>query len=1021
MRKLKNYKKILLLSIITLFTVFTQTYAQTNTVIGTVKDEKGNPLSGVTVIVQNSKNASSTDKDGKFSVKALSTDKIVFTFIGMKKQEIKVGSQTQINVILLDEASELKDVIVVGYNSKKSAEISSSVVSLNAEKLATSTATSLDGVDLLQGKVAGLTIFENNYDAGSAPSVRIRGTGSLNASSEPLWVVDGVISSANAFNPNDVASITVMKDAGATSLYGSKAASGVIVVTTKKGNAGKGVYNINSSYGINTPIWGNFKGFMNSAQLYDYHHEAFINDNTYLTSPTNTEALWMSNIMRGRTRDSVIANNFDWLGAMYPKGNSQKNDFSYSGGSDKATQHISLNYNKIDGTLRGDNEEQVSGQINLTNKLGDKWKLDTRFFVAMRKTNYALFSENTRPASFDTPLNNDGSLKSLSQLQTDWIASKSANLLIYDVIGNVNSQNSFNFNPYIGLTYEFSPKLKFASSTQYRYSSQLSKVYRSGDSYVNDVDFTQGILGTTNASLQRQQSTGNSLLNNEIFTFNQKFEKSTLNLLAGFEYESTQGDGFTATNTGLVNGISVLSATTGVPIVKGIPNEVYRVSYFSQLNYNINYKYFFTGSYRRDGSSKFGSANRFGNFYSASAGWLISNESFMKNNSKTISNLKLRASYGATGNDNFTNYSAVETFSLGANYNFQSGASPSQYANPNLTWEKAFTSNVGVDLSLLKKIDLTFDFYRTDNKDILYQVPLDPTTGFNTGWKNIGNIRNKGFEFSASGNIINSKNFKWYSNLSFAYNFNEVISLNNAGVQGIIDSKANKILKVGMDVNTSYYFDYVGADPKTGLATWNTIDSTGKINGTTTWRLNPNIAYKTKNLSPHLTGGFNNKLSYNGISLDIMVSYAGDFYSAITSDQWFRNGETAIQGQSSAILGNYWQNPGDQAYFPRPFYTVYGTTATVPNKPTGQNVVKGDFIKVNYITLGFELPKVLLDKYKMSNVSLYARLNNPFLYVFDKNFVYTTPESQGYGGDVKVNNSLRPIQQSLIFGVNCSF
>jgi TonB-linked SusC/RagA family outer membrane protein len=1021
MRKLKNYKKVLLLSIITLFTVFTQTYAQIKTVIGTVKDEKGNPLSGVTVLVQNSKNASSTDKDGKFSVKALSTDKIVFTFIGMKKQVIDVGTQNQIEISLTEDPSALQEVIVVGYNSKKSAEISSAVVSLNAEKLATSTATSLDGVDLLQGKVAGLTIFDNNYDAGSAPSVRIRGTGSLTASSEPLWVVDGVISSANAFNPNDVASITVMKDAGATGLYGSKAASGVIVVTTKKGKSGKGIYNINSSYGMNTPIWGNFKGLMTSAQLYDYHRQAYANDNIYLASPTNTEALWMSNVVKGRTRDQVIATDFDWLSVMYPKGNTQKVNFSYSGGSEKSTQYISFNCNKIDGTLRGNKEEQISGQINLTNKLGDKWKLDTRIFTSLRKTNFSLFQENGRPASFDSPYNTDGSLKTFPQMQTDWIGLRGVNILYYDNNGNQNLENSLSLTPYIGLTYEISPKFKFTSSTQYRYISTLSKVYRSGNSWVNDADFTQGLLGTTNASLTRQQATGQNLLNNEILTFDQKFKKSILNALVGFEYQSQVGDGFTATNTGLVNGISVLNATTGIPIVKGTPTDVYRVSFFSQVNYNIDNKYFVTGSYRRDGSSKFGSANRFGNFYSASAGWLISGEDFMKNTAKVISNLKLRASYGATGNDEFANYSAVETFTLGANYNFQGGSAPSQYANPNLTWERAFTRNIGVDLSLWKKLDLTFDFYRTDNKDILYQVPLDPSTGFDVGWKNIGNIRNKGFEFSASGNIINNKDFKWYSNLSFAYNLNEVVSLNDAGEKGIIDARLNRILKVGMAVNTSYLFDYVGADPKTGLATWNTVNSKGEIDGTTTWRLNPNIAYKTKNLSPRLTGGFNNKITYKGISLDVMVSYAGDFYSAITSDIWFRNGETLIQGQSSAVLGKYWQKEGDQAYFPRPFYTVYGTTATVPNKPTGQNLVKGDFIKVNYISLSYDLPKAILNKYKMSNVSIYARLNNPFLIVFDKNFVFTSPESQGYAGDVNVNNRLRPIQQSLIFGANFTF
>lgn len=1021
MKKMLKKMRTKLIALLAICLLSTQGYSQSKTVNGSVREENGNPLQNVSIMVQGAKKGVFTDEKGTFTIQIKPSDKLVFSYVGMKSQVITIGNDTKLEVVMSNDASQLQEVVAVGYSSKKQIEISSSVVNLNAEKLATSTATSLDGIDLLQGKVAGLTIFDNNYDAGAAPSVRIRGTGSLTASSEPLWVVDGVISTANSFNPNDVASITVMKDAGATGLYGSKAASGVIVVTTKRGKSGKGVYNINSSYGINTSTWGSFKGLMNAAQLYDYHREAFANDNLYLATPTNTEALFMSSVVGGRTREQVIATDFDWLGAMYPSGTTQKINFSYSGGSDKAKQYISLNYNKIDGTLRGNNEEQISGQLNLTNKLGDKLQLDTRMFASVRKTNFSLFQENGRPAAFDSPYNADGSLKSFSQMQTDWIGTRASNILIYDAIGNENSENSLSFTPYIGLTYNISNKFKLASTTQFRYTSELAKEYRSGDSWVNDADFTQGLLGTTNASLRRAQSTGQNLLNNEILSFDQKFERSTLSALIGFEYQSQVSDGFSATNTGLVSGISVLNATTGIPIVRGTPNEVFRVSYFSQLNYNLNSKYFFTGSFRRDGSSKFGSANRFGNFYSGSAGWLISNEDFMKRFEKTISSLKIRASYGATGNDNFTNYAAVETFSLGANYNFQSGSRPSQYANPDLTWERAFTTNVGVDVSLWKKLDLTFDLYRTDNKDVLYQVPLDPSTGFDLGWKNIGNIRNKGFEFSASGNIINNKNFKWYSNLTFGYNFNEVVSLVSAAEDGIIDARQNKILKVGYDVNTSYLFDYVGADPTTGLGTWNTVDSTGKVNGTTTWRLNPNLSYKTENLSPRVTAGFNNKISYKGLSLDVLVSFAGDFYTAITSNIWFRNGERLIQGQSSAILNKRWEKEGDNAYFPRPFYSVYGTSATVPNKPDGMNLVKGDFLKVNYISLSYDLPKSLLDMYKMSNVSVYARINNPIIHVFDDRFVFTTPEAQGYAADINVNNRLRPIQRSLIFGANFTF
>ena len=312
MRKLIRIKKSILLALLAISCVLSEAYSQSKIVNGSVKDEKGKSLAGVTVVLQNKKIGVTTDIDGKFTINALPTDKLVFSFTGMKEQEIAVGMKLQMDIIMIEDAKLLEEVIAVGYSSKKLTEISSSVVNLNREKLAASTATSMDGVDLLQGKVAGLTILDNNYDAGTAPSIRIRGTGSITASSEPLWVVDGVISSANAFNPNDVESITVMKDAGATGLYGSKASSGVIVVTTKKGKSGKNIFNINTASGYNKPLWGNFEGLMNSEQLYDYHREAFNNDNIYLPLPTNTEALWMSSIMRGRTRDQVIATDFNW-------------------------------------------------------------------------------------------------------------------------------------------------------------------------------------------------------------------------------------------------------------------------------------------------------------------------------------------------------------------------------------------------------------------------------------------------------------------------------------------------------------------------------------------------------------------------------------------------------------------------------------------------------------------------------------------------------------------------------------
>lgn len=1021
MKQKQNYLKTLLLTMVTIVLTFFNAFSQTKSITGTIKDNNGEALPGVTIVVQGTNNGVVSDIDGNFTISALPADKLVISFIGMKQQVLLIGDKANLSIIMESDVISLDEVIAVGYSSKKRTEISSSVVNLNSEQLSAATATAMDGVDLLQGKVAGLTIMDNNYDSGQSPSVRIRGTGSINASSEPLWVVDGVIASSTAFNPNDVESMTVMKDAGATGLYGSKAAGGVIVVTTKSGKSGADRFNVNVSYGFNKPWWGNFEGFMNSEQLYDYHHEAFFNDNDYLKVP-NTETLWMNSVVKGKTRDEVIANDFDWLDALYPKGATQKYAISHSGGNEKTTHYISLNYYKSDGTLRGNFEEQFSGTLNLSHKVSEKLQIDAKIFANRRNINLPVVTENVRYAPFDNPYTEDGSLKEIDEVLATWIGTKASNNLINEQIGNANNQLDYSFVPTISVSYQISPSFRFSSTTKYSYNSNLDKEYADGRTYVDEQNPNMGLLGETNAYVQRKHATRENLLNNELLTYNHQFGEHSLNVLLGMEFQQNKSDGFMAKNTGLVNGIDVLSATTGIPVVSGSPDEVARQSYFSQANYDFLKKYFLTASYRSDGSSKFGSNNRFGNFYSASASWAVSNEDFMKSTKNTISNLKLRASYGVTGNDNFPNYTAVETYSLsGADYNYQSGAAPTQFANPDLTWEKAYTSNFGIDLGLWKKLDITLDYYQIYNRDILYEVPIDPTTGFEYAWQNIGDVRNRGLEFSSSGYIVSKKSLKWYTNLSFAYNHNEVVSLTDESETGIINSTLGTILKVGEDISSSYEVDYIGADPETGLATWNKVDENGKINGTTNWAADPNIAYKTRNMSPRYTGGLNNKITYKGFTLDIMMSYAGGFYTNLKNMMWFRFGEKVIQGQSSAILDDRWKQPRDNAYFPRIFYGVYGKTDVLPNKPTGINVVRGDYLKINYISLGYDVPTQLANKLSLSDLNIFCRFNNPYLFVFDDHFTFSTPESTGYGGTENVNNKLRPVMQNLIFGVNIGF
>lgn len=958
-------------------------------VTGVVKDTEGQPMPAVTVAIKGTTNAVSTAVDGKFSISAPANGVLTFSFIGYTTKEVSIDGKTSIDVVLSSSLKTLNEVVVVGYTSKQVSQLSSSVSVISGDKLRD--VTSNDVASLLQGKAAGVLVSTGSGDPTSTSSILIRGASSINASTSPLIVVDGNI--GGTYNASDVESVTVLKDAAATGLYGSRAANGVIIITTKMGKAGQTKIDISSVVGFNTKTTGNFH-LMNSQQLYDYQK-------TFET-----------------VVPSDLANNTNWFNLAFRRGVTQNHTLSVSGGTDKTQYYISGNYYNEQGTLIDNSNRNYNLRSNITTKLSDKLKLsvllNTQYSQQTYPTDNLLYDAYLN-LPYDPAFNADGTPTD-GRTYPGWQGRDRENPL-QGLQYNFSNSRSMSNNGDLNLDYSITKHLSFAT---------YNRITLYNDKYITYNDVRTKAGGANSGELYNQDDYSSTLLTSNRLKYDNSFGQHNLSILAVGEGQKYHFDDALLNGKGLPPGRPVMSTASDIISNPsgGTDNYNFR-KYLGQADYNYAGKYFFVGSYVHEYSSRFGSNNPSGNFFQAGASWILTRESFM-DNIKPISLLKLRASYGTTGNAEIGNYQALGLYLIdqSANYGGIPGAYPSQKANPNLTWEKIKTANIGLDFGLFHRIDVSFDVYQKTSSALLFQVPLPATSGYDYEFENVGSVRNRGLEINVtSKNLVGE--FKWETNFNIAFNRNKVISLQSG--EAMINGGSSQPVAVGHDINDWSMPIWAGVNPANGDPQWEQLVT--DANGNVTKQLTNSYAKATRQFtgtsaSPKFTGGITNTFAYKGFSLSTFFNfvYGNKVYN--DSRAYFDNDGLydSYNAQVPPSDWTRWTKPGDISTEPK---AVQGGNHN-SNQQSTRYLENGSYLRLRNVTLGYQLPKDWISSLKIRSARIFVSGDN--LVTFTK-FTGVDPEvdlsppPNGAGNRVAGGSSSfkYPISRKLLFGINVGF
>lgn len=992
-KKSKAFKLLLTSACICCFmliaiTAEAQNGADKHPVSGTVVDETNLPIIGASVRIKHSPNGTVTNSNGKFAINASNTDTLQFSYIGNQSVDRFVGDRTVIDVALKPASKNLNEVVVVGYTSKQVSQLSSSVSVISGERLRD--VTSNDVGSLLQGKAPGVVVSSASGDPTGSASILIRGANSISASTSPLIVVDGNI--GGTYNASDVESITVLKDAAATGLYGSRAANGVIIVTTKSGKAGQMKIDVSSVVGVATKTTGNFH-LMDSQQLYDYQK-------TFLTPDP-----------------SVLKNNTNWFNLAFRKGITQNQTISVSGGSDKTQYYISGNYYDEQGTLIDNNNRNYNFRTNITTKLNDKLKLSVLLNT--------IFTQNTYPTDnllydaylnlpYDPAFNADGTPTD-GRTYPNWQGRDKENPL-QGLQYNFSNSRTLNTSGDLNLEYAITKHLSFGT---YNRATILN------DKYIQYNDVRTKAGAANSGELYDQEDYSNTLLTSNRLKYDNSFGQNNLSLLAVGEIQTYNDDVDYSNGKGLPPGRPVMSTATGVISNPSGGTDAYNFGkYLAQADYNYAGKYFAVGSFVHEHSSRFGSNNPSGNFFQAGGSWILTKEDFMKD-IKPISFLKLRASYGTTGNAEIGNYAALGLYSIDqtANYGGVSGAYPSQKANPNLTWEKIKTADVGLDFGLFKRIDVSVDVYQKTSSALLFDVPLPATSGYSFEFENVGSVRNRGLEINVtSQNLVGA--FKWETNFNIAFNRSEVLSL-DAG-ESMVDPGSPLPIAVGHDINDWYMPIWAGVNPANGAPQWEKVVT--DANGKTTKVLTSSYAdasqtkqFTGTSASPKFTGGITNTFSYKGFSLSTFFNFVYGNYVYNDSRAYFDN--DGLYDSYNAMVPpsgwTRWEKPGDIATEPK---AIQGGNDN-SNAQSTRYLENGSYLRLRNATFGYQLPQTWISSLKIRSARIFLSGDN--LVTFTK-FTGVDPEvdlspTVANLANKGISSFKYPISRKILLGISVGF
>lgn len=968
--------------------------AQGRVISGTVTDSSGSPINGASVTVKGSNRGTSTGADGHFSLSVESNAQtLVISSVNFGSMELDIRNKADLGSITLHTRTKsLDEVVVVAYGTAKKTNVTGSVITVSGAQLADKPFTSPD--KMLQGAVAGLQAASPSGAPGSATSIRIRGIGSITASASPLWVIDGIIATTgdltlntttanilSTLNPDDIESISVLKDAAATSIYGSRAANGVILVTTKKGKAGKTHVNFSTELGNNSVAYNPKNKPMTTLQYRDYMRQALINAG-FATDNADADALIIDPNGFGFFSGYEKVNT-DWKKVVTQSAPQAQYNLSMTGGNDKTQFYASAGYFKQAGTSIATDFKRYNGSLSITHKAAD-WAtisgtINGSSGVQVTPTNGGAFANPVLAANFllpfYTPRFPDGSLRygDADSLFEFGINGGTYNPLVTAAFDhNQTRQTVLRGN--IQGEFKLLPDLKFTT----RYAGEYLDV--SEDAYLNPF---YGDGYTLNGNATSIYSRFYNWTWSNFFDYRHGLNAAKdiyFDLKVG--YESQQNNTYTLQAIGQnfpgTLALQWLSSAATPTTASAVPVSNSTASMFAIGDVNIKDKYVISGSFRRDGSSVFGPKHRWGNFYSVGGTWNVNEEDFLKQ-SDVVSLLKLRTSYGENGNSlGFGNYTSLPTFGSGRNYTGNPGIALNNVGDSDLTWEKNKAFNVGIDVGLVKnRVTATVEYYHRTTSNLLAFVPFSPTVGIGGQNENIGSIVNKGFEITLGVKPVVTRDFTWSLSFNIAHNINRVSQLyNHVPV-------ANGVFNIteGHDLQTFYLRQWAGVNSADGTPLWYT-DSSMKA---TTGVYNSAKLVLNRSASPKFYGSLNNTFTYKELSLDVQFYYN---YGNYIYDTWstYQNSDglyTAVLNQLSDET-TAWQKPGDKTNVPK---IIYGGN-NGSYRGSSRFLYKGDYIRLRNLQLSYSIPQSVLKSIHLANITVYFRGTNLFTFGVDKHLPY---------------------------------
>lgn len=934
------------------FMLISFTYAQEKTVSGTVTDQDGVPLPGVNILVKGTTTGTQSDFDGNYTIQAVEGQTLVFSYLGQQTVERAVAASNTINVQMQEDASQLEEVVVVGYGTQSKRKVTDNIATISSDQINEIPTPSLQSA--LTGKAAGVRITQINGKVEGGIKVRVRGVATISSSQEPLYVVDGVpisnddesinqspINPLVSINPNDIESIQVLKDASSAAIYGARGTNGVVLITTKQGREGKTKVSVNSSYGWSTAT--NKVDFLNAAQYRDLFLESGLNSGF-------TEAE-MQGVFEGYANGQTGVDT-DWQDLALVDGSVEDHGISISGGGEKTRFFLSTGYNKTKGIARGNVLERYSLRGNMDHDISDKFKTGLNASISRSKID-RLSNDN----AFATPLQAVAQVPLSPAYLDDGVTPNNEsteyyNFLMEEFNGNFET-NLWRVIANTYLQYQIVPELNFRTEVGYDLTTQVAERFSGSLTESASVDG----FGTANAV-----ETEKYILSN-YFTYNQVFGDS-------FDFEATAGMSFEESNRRLQfvqaqgfpsDDLQTLNSASEI-VAGGSSRTAFNfLSYFGRANLAIANKYLLKGSLRYDGSSRFGADNRFGIFPAASAGWILSEENFLSD-SETLSLLKLRASWGITGNAGIGNFASLSLFQ-GSPYDQRAALAPTQLGNPDVKWERTTQVDAGLDFGFFgNRISGEVDYYVKTTDDLLLNEPIPGTTGFVNITRNVGELRNKGFEFVLNTKNVQTEDLRWNTSFNLSTLDNEVTRLPG---RDIIEGR--NIVREGETLSSFYMVEYAGVDSANGDALFvlNTENADGSLNKDTTSDFNQAQRIVVASPYPDLIAGLSSNLNYK--NLDFSFTFQGEWGASIYNDGGrFQSGNARFFDNQTVDQLNRWQQPGDITNVPQArLFTTNG------QQPSTRYLDGSDFIRLRNLTLGYTIPTDVTQKFHVDRLRIY--------------------------------------------------